>query len=79
MARDEDVLVSIDTDAHSTLEFDNLRFGVGQARRGWLQASDVLNARTLEDLLPLLAATMSRGAGPERVAAPTRGTQRRVR
>jgi DNA polymerase (family 10) len=79
MVRDEGVLVSIDTDAHSTLEFDNPRFGVGQARRGWLQASDVLNARTLEDLLPLLAATMSRGAGPARVAAHTRGTQRRVR
>ncbi|MGZ5252451.1 MAG: DNA polymerase/3'-5' exonuclease PolX [Caldimonas sp.] len=69
MARDEGVLVSIDSDAHSALEFDNLRFGVAQARRGWLQAGDVLNARTLEELRPLLDATMGRGAGPEQVAA----------
>ncbi len=68
MARDEGVLVSIDSDAHSTLEFDSLRLGVGQARRGWLQASDVLNTRSLEQLRPLLAATMGRGAARTRRA-----------
>jgi len=31
------VLVSINSDAHSISDFDNLRFGVGQARRGWLE------------------------------------------
>jgi DNA polymerase (family 10) len=60
MARDEGVLVSINSDAHSALEFDNLRFGIGQARRGWLEAGDVLNSRTLEALRPLLDNTMSR-------------------
>src|SRR5439155_603186 len=31
------------------------RFDVGQARRGWLTREDVLNARGLRELLPLLA------------------------
>ena len=62
MAKDEGVLVSIASDAHSTLELDNLRFGIGQARRGWLEADDVLNTRTLQALRPLLDASMSRGA-----------------
>lgn len=69
MAKDEGVLVSIASDAHSTLELDNLRFGIGQARRGWLEADDVLNTRTLQALRPLLDATMSRGVRiPEHAA-----------
>ena len=47
MAKEQGVLLSINSDAHSTGEFDNLRFGVGQARRGWIEKSDVLNARPL--------------------------------
>jgi DNA polymerase (family X) len=56
-AREEGVLVSINSDAHSGADFDNLRFGVGQARRGWLEKSDVLNTRPLTALRKLLAAT----------------------
>ena len=58
MAKEEGVLVSIDSDAHSTLDFANLRFGVGQARRGWLAREDVLNTRPLKALRPLLKRTM---------------------
>jgi DNA polymerase (family 10) len=54
MAKDEGVLVAIDSDAHGTAEFANLRYGIGQARRGWLARRDVLNARPLKELLPLL-------------------------
>jgi DNA polymerase (family X) len=43
MARDEGVLVSINSDAHSALEFDNMKYDIGQARRGWLTKDDVLN------------------------------------
>jgi len=50
MAKDEGVPVAIDSDAHSEAEFDNLQFGVGQARRGWIEARDCLNARTLPEL-----------------------------
>ena len=57
-AKAEGVLISINADAHSAAELDHLRFGIGQARRAWLQATDVLNARPLEALRPLLARTM---------------------
>jgi DNA polymerase (family 10) len=55
MARDEGVLVAINSDAHSTFELDGLRFGVGQARRGWLEPKDVLNTRSLKALRAWLA------------------------
>jgi DNA polymerase (family 10) len=54
LCRDEGVLVAIDSDAHSTQEFSHLRYGIGQARRGWLGRGDVLNTRPLAQLLPLL-------------------------
>ena len=60
MAREEGVLVTVDSDAHSTYDFAHLKFGVGQARRGWLEAKDVLNTRSLKELRPLLARTMGR-------------------
>jgi DNA polymerase (family 10) len=57
LAREEGVLISINSDAHGSTDFDNLRFGVGQARRGWLEKQDVLNTRPLKALRKLLAAT----------------------
>lgn len=58
MAKDEGVLVAINSDAHSVLDFDNLAFGIGQARRGWLEARDVVNTRELAELRRLLRSTM---------------------
>jgi DNA polymerase (family 10) len=58
VARDEGVLVSINSDAHSVNDFDYLAFGVGQARRGWLEKDDVLNTRPLAQLRKLLKQTM---------------------
>ena len=52
------MLISINSDAHSTFDFANLRYGIGQARRGWLEKSDVLNTCTLAALRPLLTRTM---------------------
>ena len=40
MAKDEGALVSVNSDAHSTNDLDDLHFGIGQARRGWLEARD---------------------------------------
>ena len=60
MAKQEGVLVSINSDAHSTYEFGMLRFGVGQARRGWLEKKDVLNTRSLKELRAWLSARESR-------------------
>ncbi|MFO1207071.1 MAG: DNA polymerase/3'-5' exonuclease PolX [Burkholderiales bacterium] len=55
MAKDEGVLVSVGSDAQDPRDFTSLRFGVGQARRGWLAKEDVLNTRELQALRPLLA------------------------
>ena len=57
-ARAEGVLVSINSDAHSINDFNYLAFGVGQARRGWLEKDDVLNTRSLVQLRKLLKRTM---------------------
>ena len=58
LAKEAGVLVSIATDAHRATDFSLLRFGIGQARRGWLARDDVLNSRSLVKLRPLLARTM---------------------
>ncbi|SFN24052.1 DNA polymerase (family 10) [Nitrosospira briensis] len=62
MAREEGVLVSVNSDAHSTFDFDNLRFGIGQARRGWLEKKNILNTRSLGELQILINRTMERPA-----------------
>ena len=58
LAKEEGVLVSVASDTHRAAELENIRFGVGQARRGWLEKADVLNTRPLSSLRPLLARTM---------------------
>lgn len=45
---------TISSDAHSTLDYDNIWLGVASARRGWLEPSDVLNTRPLDELRALL-------------------------
>jgi DNA polymerase (family 10) len=46
----------ISTDAHSMAELRFMRWGVDQARRGWVRKADVANTRPLERLLELLHA-----------------------
>ena len=48
------VKVAVSTDAHSVNGFQYMRFGVDQARRGWLTADDVINTRSLAELRKLL-------------------------
>ena len=57
MAKEAGVLVSIASDAHRATDLDDLVFGVDQARRGWLEKGDVLNARPHAALNKLLAGT----------------------
>lgn len=56
-AREQGVRVSIASDAHSGEDLADLAHGIRQARRGWLERSDVLNTRSLQELRPLLALT----------------------
>ena len=50
MAKDAKVKIAISTDAHSAEGLDLMRFGIDQARRGWLEAKDVVNTRTWREL-----------------------------
>jgi DNA polymerase (family 10) len=54
MAKERGVKVAISTDAHYTEDFKFMRFGIDQARRGWLEQEDVLNTREVDELLALL-------------------------
>jgi DNA polymerase (family 10) len=56
-------LLTIDSDAHHTGELDDTRWGVAQARRGWVTAADVLNTRSRADLLAWVGAKADRIAG----------------
>jgi len=53
-AKQAGVKLAISTDAHSTNSFQYIRFGVDQARRGWLTADDVINTRSLPQLRKML-------------------------
>ncbi len=50
MAKEAGVMLVISTDSHSAEALDDMRFGVSQARRGWLVPADVLNSRSLADV-----------------------------
>jgi DNA polymerase (family 10) len=54
IAKEAGVRVAISTDAHRASDLDLMRFGIGQARRGWLEPDDVVNTRRLKDLMRLL-------------------------
>jgi DNA polymerase (family 10) len=49
-AREHGVKVVVATDAHSARELSFLRYGINQARRGWLEKGDVLNTLTYRGL-----------------------------
>jgi DNA polymerase (family 10) len=49
-AKELGVRVVISTDAHSPRGLDNMRFGVDQARRGWLEPGGVLNTMEVGEL-----------------------------
>jgi DNA polymerase (family X) len=48
------VKIAISTDAHSTGGLANMRFGIDQARRGWLEGDDVINTLPITRLKKLL-------------------------
>jgi len=50
LAKEFGVKVAISTDAHSTEGLNSMRFGIWQARRGWLEPGDVLNTRSWPQL-----------------------------
>ena len=51
LAREHGVKLIVDTDSHATDQLWFMRLGVGTARRGWLEAKDVVNTLSYEEIL----------------------------
>jgi DNA polymerase (family 10) len=51
---DAGVKMSIDSDAHAVAHFDFLDCGIAQARRGWAEKKDIINAWPVEKMLKFL-------------------------
>jgi DNA polymerase (family 10) len=56
LAKQRGVKVVISTDAHSTPQLQVMKYGVQTARRGWLEARDVINTLRYEKFLAALRA-----------------------
>ncbi len=52
-ARDAGVGIAIGTDCHNKMQFDVMKYGVGTARRGWLEKKDVINTLNLKEIMKL--------------------------
>ncbi|MBM3236449.1 DNA polymerase/3'-5' exonuclease PolX [Candidatus Poribacteria bacterium] len=50
LAKEKGVKISINTDAHNLDEFSYTYMGVGIARKGWLEAKDVINTMNLREV-----------------------------
>lgn len=50
MAKEKGAKFTIDSDAHHTLQMENLFYGISVAKRGWVETDNVLNALPLKKL-----------------------------
>jgi DNA polymerase (family 10) len=50
-AKELGVTIEIGPDAHSTAALDNVHFGIGMARKAWLEAGEILNTRSADDVI----------------------------
>jgi DNA polymerase (family 10) len=50
-AKENGVTVTLGTDAHTPSELEFLPLGVAVARRGWLEAADVANTLSVDELI----------------------------
>lgn len=49
-AKELGIKICIDTDAHDIVRMDEMKYGVGVARRGWLEKDDIINTMSTERL-----------------------------
>lgn len=54
LAKEYGVKIAISTDAHDATQLQFMSFGVAIARRGWLEAKDVVNTLPLKELLKVI-------------------------
>jgi DNA polymerase (family 10) len=59
-AREFGVTFTCDSDAHRADQLANVAYAVGQARRAWLEPSDILNTRDLSGVLAFVNAKRAR-------------------
>lgn len=50
-AKELGVTIAIGPDAHSTAGLDNVHFGIGMARKAWLESAEILNTRGADEIL----------------------------
>lgn len=50
MAKNMGIKLVISTDSHSTSDYDSVIYGIDQARRGWIEAKDVINTQNIDEL-----------------------------
>lgn len=60
-AKARGTLAAINPDAHSTESLDYVRYGVVMARKGGLEAADVINTQTVDEMQRMLRRTASDG------------------
>ncbi|HZO93999.1 MAG TPA: DNA polymerase/3'-5' exonuclease PolX [Candidatus Baltobacteraceae bacterium] len=70
-AREFGVTFSCDSDAHGAGDLENVAYAVGQARRAWITAAEVLNARPLEQVLAFVKAKRERSQDAQARAGST--------
>ncbi|HQV33684.1 MAG TPA: DNA polymerase/3'-5' exonuclease PolX, partial [Calditrichia bacterium] len=54
-ARDKGVTIAINPDAHRISGFGDMQYGLGIARKGWLEKQHVLNCRSAEEVIAFAA------------------------
>jgi len=59
-ARERGIRFVVSTDAHSVPELRNVRYGAAIARRGWIERGEVLNTRSAQEFVKLVAPTGTR-------------------
>ena len=59
-AKEQGVMVSLGTDCHNRSQLDVMRYGVGTARRGWLEKKDIANCLELDALLKRLSPSLKK-------------------
>jgi DNA polymerase (family 10) len=60
-AREKGVKIPICPDAHALAGLDDMRYGIGAARKGWLRAEDVLNTMDAEAVLAFFQQRRQKG------------------
>jgi len=49
-AKDLGIKITINTDAHHTDQLNYITYGIGTARRGWIEKKDVINTMSYKQL-----------------------------